>query len=169
MLISTKKNVDTNITVTHKEELSHWPESLLSIGTFGTYDFEATKQDSFASNNKIVEPDLSDFTSEEVAALLKKLENMGTQRWTLTKDQFMDCSTSLIDPNCDDYKQIFSESEIVLSKGKDLLNGLNSVLRKKSISVFVKKLFACRGGFAHVPSPELRDPFSQLRMENVCF
>jgi hypothetical protein len=164
-----QKNVDINNPNTHKEEFSDWPESLLSIGTLGTYDFKAAKQNSFVSNNKNMEPDLSDFTSEEVATLAKKLENLGVRRWTLTEDQFMDCSTSLIDPNCEDCKHISSESDIVLSKGNDLLNDANSVLKKKSISVFIKKVFACRGGFAPVPSPELRDPSSQSRMEKVCF
>lgn len=158
-----------NIPSTCKEEFSHWPESLLSIGTFGTFDLKAAKRNSLASGNKIVEPDLSDFTSEEVATLVKKLEHMGVERGNLTEDQFMDCSTSLTDPNCEDYKNISSEGDIVLSKGKDLLDESTSVLKKRSISFFVKKVFACQGGFAPVPAPELRALFSQSRMEKVCF
>ncbi|XP_078180531.1 protein DEEPER ROOTING 1-like isoform X2 [Carex rostrata] len=156
-----------NISNAHKEEFSHLPEALLAIGTLGTYALKEVKQQSLASNNKIGEQDLSDFTSEEVATLVKELENNGLERGKSTQDQFLDCSTSLIDPNCEDYKNVSTESEIVLSKGRDLLDDPNIMLKKRSISFLIKNLFACRGGFTPVPAPELRDPFSQSRMEKL--
>lgn len=154
-----------NISNAHKEEFSHLPEALLAIGTFGTYALKEVKQQSLASNNKIGEQDLSDFTSEEVTTLVKELENIGLERGNSTQDQFLDCSTSFTDP---DYKNVSTESEIVLSKGRELLDDTNIVLKKRSISFLIKNLFTCRGGFTPVPAPELRDPFSQSRMEKVC-
>ncbi|KAF3324154.1 hypothetical protein FCM35_KLT11621 [Carex littledalei] len=92
---------------------------------------------------------------------------MGLKRGNSTQDQSLDCSTSLTDPNCEDYKNISTESDIVLSKGRDLLDDTNIVLKKRSISFLIKNLFACRGGFTPVPALELRDPFSQSRMEKL--
>ncbi|KAJ4760221.1 hypothetical protein LUZ62_070596 [Rhynchospora pubera] len=148
-----------------EEEFIEWPESLLSIGTFGTNTSKEVKN-GFTSDNKIVEQDLSDHTYE-VATLLKELEKMGLERGNLAEYQFMDCSTSLTDPNCEDYENIFNKHKIVLSKGRDLSNNTESALKKRSISFLLKKVFACRGGFAPVPAPGLRDPFSQPRMEKL--
>ncbi|KAJ3705842.1 hypothetical protein LUZ61_009547 [Rhynchospora tenuis] len=148
----------------HEEEFIEWPDSLLSIGTFGTNSFKEVKK-GFTSDNKIMEQSLSDYTSEEVATLVKELEKMGIERGNSTEDQFMDCSTSLTDPNCEDYDNIFDESKIVLSKGRDLMDDTKSAIKKRSISFLLKKVFACQGGFAPVPAPGLRDPFSQPRME----
>lgn len=56
---------------------------------------------------------------------------------------------------------------VILGRCKDIrADSRKKSIGKKSISFLLKKMFACRSGFA--PQPSLRDTFQESRMERVC-
>ncbi|CAA3031114.1 uncharacterized protein LOC111402289 [Olea europaea var. sylvestris] len=176
-----------------KEEFSDWPQGLLAIGTFGNTDLAENHESQVVQNpeNEILldeqcsSPDLSEFTAEEVGKLQKELTKLLTRKPkaeepinNLPLDRFLNCPSSLevdrtisnrfsISTNSrdKDEEEIDRTIRIILGRCKDVCEKKKKAIGKKSVTFLLKKMFACRSGFA--PTPSLRDPFPESRMEKL--
>ncbi|XP_068661102.1 protein DEEPER ROOTING 1-like [Aristolochia californica] len=172
-----------------KEEFSDWPHGLLAIGTFGNNQIKGDNPEKNESTYASHSPHyLSDFTPEEVGKLQKELtillklkptsegDDSGFEKANLQLDKFINCPSCLDDgrTNCnklcdksdDSGGDLSRSTSVVKSKGKEVLQDHNNnVIRQRSMSFLLKKLFACHGGFA--PAPSLRDPIPESRMEKL--
>jgi hypothetical protein len=129
--------------------------------------------------------DLPDFTIEEVkklqealTKLLKRKPKSGEEETAnLPLDRFLNCPSSLEvertgkkNNNSDDKNEIGDLSphtKMILCKARDLLVNNKSTMKQKSLKFLLKKLFVCGGGFMPKPSPSLRDPTPETRMDKV--
>jgi len=94
----------------------------------------------------------------------------------LPLDRFLNCPSSLeVDRRISlrhaagdggENGEAFSpDTQIILSKARDLLvNSNGTAIKKKSFKFLLKRMFVCHGGFA--PAPSLKDPV-ESRMEKV--
>ncbi|XP_072980294.1 protein NEGATIVE GRAVITROPIC RESPONSE OF ROOTS-like [Typha angustifolia] len=192
--VGTSSARHTCVPESRKEEFDDWPESLLSIGTFGnkdTQEEERIKQDSRPSQEL---PDR--FTLEEVKKLQEELtkllsrrpvkcssregsESVEEERANLPLNRFLNCPSSLdvdrtscekfcsdLDSNENGEIDISPNTKIMLSKANDLLARNPSAIKQGSLAILLKKILAWRGGFA--PSPiSLRDPIPHSRMDKI--
>ncbi|KAI4355414.1 hypothetical protein L6164_004190 [Bauhinia variegata] len=164
-----------------REEFSDWPDSLLSIGTFGNNN-EITENQSIQEDPSSSE-EIVDFTPEEIGKLQKELTkllrknpNVEREISELPLDRFLNCpsslevdrriSSALCSDSGDKEEDIEKTLRVILGKCKDICaeNGKKAI-RKKSISFLLKKMFVCRSGFAVPPSP--RDTLQESRMEKL--
>lgn len=178
-----------------KEEFNDWPHGLLAIGTFGNTSLRESKQETQTveanSDSQIPQeeqcssPDLSEFTEEEVGKLQKELKKLLTRKPAgeeqpadLPLDRFLNCPSSLeVDRTNSNRFSTYSDDKdedeidrtirIILGRCKDVCEKKKKkkTIGKKSLSFLVKKIFACRSGFA--PGPSIRDTFQESRMEKV--
>ncbi|KAL1538088.1 hypothetical protein AAHA92_26871 [Salvia divinorum] len=172
-----------------KEEFSDWPHSLLAIGTFGNTvprDNKQEIQDSqIQQEEQCSSPDLSEFTAEEVGKLQKELTKLLTRKPAagehpadLPLDRFLNCPSSLeVDRTNSNRFSTYSDDKdeeeidrmirIILGRCKDVCEKKkkNKTIGKKSLAFLVKKVFACRSGFA--PAPSIRDTLQESRMEKL--
>ncbi|XP_058079414.1 protein NEGATIVE GRAVITROPIC RESPONSE OF ROOTS-like [Magnolia sinica] len=173
-----------------KEEFSDWPDGLLAIGTFGNNQLKEEIERHDLSENPIPssqdEDEPSDFTKEEVGKLQNELlkllsrkpvANEEGEKVNLPLDKFLNCPSSLEvdrtncqqfcnhDSNGMDSQDLSRNSNVVLSKGKEVFMDNNNVIRQRSLSFLIKKMFVCRGGFS--PAPSLRDSVPESRMEKI--
>lgn len=171
----------------NKEEFSDWPQSLLTIGTFGTNDLKdnpPSEIETHEEENPSSSPDLSEFTPEEVGHLQKELIKLlkrkpakqEDQNSDLPLDRFLNCPSSLevsrrlsnaacIDP---DYKEddIERTISVIIGKCKEVwAEKSKKDIGKKSLTFLLKKMFVCSSGFT--PAPSLRDPLPESRMEKL--
>lgn len=93
----------------------------------------------------------------------------------LPLDRFLNCPSSLeVDRRISlrhaagdggENGEFSPDTQIILSKARDLLvNSNGTAIKKKSFKFLLKKMFVCHGGFA--PAPSLKDPV-ESRMEKV--
>ncbi|KAJ4959535.1 hypothetical protein NE237_026646 [Protea cynaroides] len=181
-----------------KEEFSDWPNGLLAIGTFGNNNLNEELQSPEAQEDPSSSVELlEDFTHEEVGKLQHELTKLLSHKPVFSEakstggssnlplDKFLNCPSSLeVDRTnctkfCDDlddkdhqYLQRNISHDVVLtSKGKDVCLDSDSAnaIKKRSVSFLLKKMFACRSGFALAPNmtPGLRDPLPESRMEKL--
>ncbi|XP_022868131.1 uncharacterized protein LOC111387775 [Olea europaea var. sylvestris] len=176
-----------------KEEFSDWPQGLLAIGTFGNTDLTENQESQVVKNpdNEILpdeqcsSPDFSEFTAEEVGKLQKELKKLLTRKpkaeepiKDLPLDRFLNCPSSLeVDRTISnrfsistisddkDEEEIDRTIRIILGRCKDVCEKKKKAIGKKSVTFLLKKMFSCRSGFA--PTPSLRDPFPESRMEKL--
>ncbi|XP_043706916.1 protein DEEPER ROOTING 1-like [Telopea speciosissima] len=114
-------------------------------------------------------------------------ESTGESSNNLPLDKFLNCPSSLeVDRTnctkfCDDLddkdlpyqEHITSTTTVVLSKDKGTCLDSNTnnanAIKKRSVTFLLKKMFACRSGFAPAPTftPCLRDPIPESRMEKL--
>lgn len=135
-----------------KEEFIDWYKGLLTIGTIGNENLLPDLQQN---------PSLSqDLALEEEGKLQNELNLSEGDPEDLSLDEILDHSSSA------DEDQSTILASVVCSKGKDICNdNTKRAIGKKSLAFLVKKVIACRGGFA--PRHSLRDPVSESRMEKV--
>ncbi|XP_042054927.1 protein DEEPER ROOTING 1-like [Salvia splendens] len=172
-----------------KEEFNDWPHGLLAIGTFGNTAPRDSKQEiqdsQFPQEEQCSSPDLSEFTAEEVGKLQKELTKLLTRKPAaedqpadLPLDRFLNCPSSLeVDRTNSNRFSTYSDDKdedeidrtirIILGRCKDVCEKKkkNKTIGKKSLSFLVKKIFACRSGFA--PAPSIRDTLQESRMEKL--
>ncbi|CAI9757721.1 unnamed protein product [Fraxinus pennsylvanica] len=176
-----------------KEEFSDWPQGLLAIGTFGNTDLTENQESQIVQNpdheilpdEQFSSPDFSEFTAEEVRKLQKELTTLLTRKPKaeepindLPLDRFLNCPSSLeVDRTISnrfsistisddkDEEEIDRTIRIILGRCKDVCEKKKKAIGKKSVTFLLKKMFACRSGFAQTPS--LRDPFPESRMEKL--
>ncbi|KAL2493327.1 hypothetical protein Adt_28955 [Abeliophyllum distichum] len=168
-----------------KEEFSDWPHGLLAIGTFGNTDLRENPDNEILPDEQCSSPDFSEFTAEEVGKLQKELTKLLTRKPKaeeptndLPLDRFLNCPSSLeVDRTISnrysistisddkDEEEIDRTIRIILGRCKDVCEKKKKAIGKKSVTFLLKKMFACRSGFA--PSPSLRDPFPESRMEKL--
>lgn len=162
-----------------------WTQALLAIGTLGNKELhEELERDNNHSENVGTSDDLSDFTVEELDKLQRQLKWMlahkpkpssnGSEpseedRANLPLSRFLNCASNLeVDRKVlgnENNGDLSPNTQIVLNKVKDMLLGNPNALKKRSISFLLKKMFVCSHGFA--PTPSLRDPIHDSRMEKV--
>ncbi|KAJ4791660.1 UDP-N-acetylenolpyruvoylglucosamine reductase [Rhynchospora pubera] len=133
--------------------------------------------------------DLPDFTIEEVkklqevlTKLLKRKPKSGEEeKANLPLDRFLNCPSSLevertvkkeSNNNSDDDKNEIGDlsphTKMILCKARDLLVNDKNTMKQKSLKFLLKKLFVCGGGgFMPKPSPSLRDPIPESRMDKL--
>ena len=167
-----------------REEFSDWPHGLLAIGTFGNNN--EIKENS-EKHNKREDPssseEIADFTPEEIGKLqkeltklLKRKPNVEEEIAELPLDRFLNCPSSLeVDRRisnalCSDSEDKEEDIEktlgVILGKCKEICaDSSKKAIGKRSVSFLLKKMFACRSGFA--PAPSLRDTLQESRMEKV--
>lgn len=165
-----------------REEFNDWPHGLLAIGTFGNNDLKENPESQNTQEGPSSSEEIVDFTPEEVGKLQQELikllrkPNVEKQIADLPLDRFLNCPSSLeVDRRisnalCSDSDQrdedIDRTISVILDKCKDICADNNKkVIRKKSISFLLKKMFVCSSGFA--PAPSLRDTLQESRMEKV--
>ncbi|KAK1263894.1 hypothetical protein QJS04_geneDACA013515 [Acorus gramineus] len=176
---------------TRKEEFSDWPQGLLAIGTFGN-----TKIEEPNAAAATAEPEMADFTLEEVTQLQKELTKVLARKPVMSDDdesqgekirpsnllpldKFLNCPSSLEVDRIDRARPDSSSSQnvdgdpprngagVALSKGRDVVSDERSLIRRRTVSFLLKKVFACRSGFETVPA-SLRDPTPpESRMERL--
>lgn len=133
-----------------------------------------------------------DFTIEEVKKLqdalnklLRRAKSKSSSRGSgatdedrasqLPLDRFLNCPSSLeVDRRISlrhaagdggENGEFSPDTQIILSKARDLLvNSNGTAIKKKSFKFLLKKMFVCHGGFG--PAPSLKDPV-ESRMEKV--
>ncbi|MQM18864.1 hypothetical protein Taro_051862 [Colocasia esculenta] len=174
----------------HKEEFSDWPHGLLAIGTFGNNEVKKEQHMHEVQQNPHPVQDLSEFTLDEMNKLEKQLAKLLSLRPKYKAfeseagkgcnskplDKFLNYPSSLeVDrltcrALCDKVENgesgdLSPNTMIILNKAKDFLVDNRNAIRQKSVSFLLKKMFACRSGFAPVPS--LRDPISESRIEKL--
>lgn len=170
---------------------------MLTIGTFGNRDLRVNKQEIdqkvetevVPQEDECTSPDFSEFTSEEVGKLQKELTKLLSRKPAALKpeeqptiadlplDRFLNCPSSLeVDRTASNRFSTYSDDKdeeeidrtirIILGRCKDVCEKKkNKTIGKKSLSFLFKKVFACTSGFD--PTPSLRDPFQESRMEKV--
>ncbi|XP_042021044.1 protein DEEPER ROOTING 1-like [Salvia splendens] len=171
-----------------KEEFSDWPHGLLTIGTFGNTARTDNKEQIQAAEEQCSSPDLSEFTVEEVGKLQKELKKLLTRKTAaeeqpadLPLNRFLNCPSSLeVDRTNSNRFSTYSDDKdeeeidrtirIILGRCKDVCEKKkkkkkNYTLGKKSLTFLVKKVFACRSGFA--PAPSIQDTLQESRMEKL--
>ncbi|KAK1308654.1 hypothetical protein QJS10_CPA09g00078 [Acorus calamus] len=168
-----------------KEEFSDWPQGLLAIGTFGNAEIREDSTRQYQPEEVVIKQEIIDCTLEEVVKLRKELTKMlarkpilddvelesiigGERPNNLPLDKFLNCPSSL---EVDRIDRINADGDnscngVVLSRGKDAVSGGggDNLMRRRSVSFLLEKVFACRGGFEAVPA-SLRDPLPESRME----
>ncbi|KAJ6805066.1 uncharacterized protein M6B38_182000 [Iris pallida] len=181
----------TSIPDDRKEEFSDWPQSLLSIGTFGNSGQKESLDRQNPPENLHSSQNLSDFSVEEVVKLQKELTKLlthkpksstdgsekGGERANHPLNRFLNCPSSLEVERrdclrlCGDLDggenngDLSPNTRIILNKAKDILADKSNAIRKKSLTFLLKKMFVCRSGFTQPPS--LRDPLPESRMEKL--
>ncbi|XP_042049620.1 protein DEEPER ROOTING 1-like [Salvia splendens] len=171
-----------------KEEFNDWPHGLLAIGTFGNTapreSMQEIQDSQIPQDEQCSSPDLSEFTAEEVRKLQKELTKLLTRKPAaedqpadLPLDRFLNCPSSLeVDRTNSNRFSTYSDDKdedeidrtirIILGRCKDVCEKKkNKTIGKKSLSFLVKKVFACRSGFA--PAPSVRDTLQESRMEKL--
>jgi hypothetical protein len=178
-----------------KEEFSDYHHGLLAIGTFGEYnlkDIDQERSNNLEGNLSSSQDHLQDLTLEELGKLQKEFNllfheqvestNCSTESeaTNLQLDKLLDRESSLeadqrvLDSNSysDEPKSRDSSlqrsTSIVLNRGKDHIcsdNTNKGSIGKKSLYFLLEKMFVCRSGFT--PTPSLRDPLPESRMEKV--
>ncbi|KAJ6826937.1 uncharacterized protein M6B38_369780 [Iris pallida] len=181
----------TSIPDDRKEEFRDWPLSLLSIGTFGNTEPKDGQERHNPPENLRSSQDLSDFSIEELVKLQKELTKLlthkpksstdgsekGGERANLPLNRFLNSPSSLEVERRDHLKlcadldgeekngALSPNSRIILRKARDIIADKSNEMRKKSLSLLLKKMFVCRSGFA--PAPSLRDQLPESRMEKL--
>ncbi|KAK3436141.1 hypothetical protein EUGRSUZ_C00791, partial [Eucalyptus grandis] len=154
-----------------KEEFSDWPNGLLTIGTFGNGDLNKDQarqdqQDHTPSPSQDQLP--QDLTIEEVWKLQQELNS-----FLNTQPQQEIAEPIAHEPNTkDDNFQETNGAVVSRKSGKDtaVLDGAKrNRIGKRSLSLLMKKMFACKSGFDHELSPvlNLKDPLPETRMEKI--
>ncbi|XP_066382581.1 protein NEGATIVE GRAVITROPIC RESPONSE OF ROOTS-like [Miscanthus floridulus] len=170
------------------------PQGLLSIGTLGD-DPPPAAGDGGGGPPRASQADVLDFTIEEVKKLqdaLNKLLRRAKSKSSSSRgsgatdedrasqlplDRFLNCPSSLEvdrrislrhaagDSGGENGEAFSPDTQIILSKARDLLvNSNGTTIKKKSFKFLLKKMFVCHGGFA--PAPSLKDPV-ESRMEKL--
>nr|CAB3458604.1 unnamed protein product [Digitaria exilis] len=175
-----------------KNPNADWPQGLLSIGTLG--DEPPPPAADGGPRSSQAAADVPDFTIEEVKKLqdaLNKLLRRAKSKSSSSRgsgatdddrassqlplDRFLNCPSSLeVDRRISlrhaagdggENGEFSPDTQIILSKARDLLvNSNGAAIKQKSFKFLLKKMFACRGGFA--PAPSLKDPV-ESRMEKL--
>uniref|UniRef100_A0A1D1YGS2 UDP-N-acetylenolpyruvoylglucosamine reductase n=1 Tax=Anthurium amnicola TaxID=1678845 RepID=A0A1D1YGS2_9ARAE len=175
----------------HKEELGDWPYGLLAIGTFGDEGLKKESHGHEVLQSSHSLQDLPEFTLDEVNKLEKELTKLLSVKpkykasksetgkgcnSNLPLDKFLNFPSSLevdrlaCQKFCDELAEgevgdLSPNTNVVLNKAKDLLADNRKTIKQKSISFLLKRMFACRNGFA--PGPSLRDPISESRIDKL--
>ncbi|KAG0545783.1 hypothetical protein BDA96_02G391700 [Sorghum bicolor] len=169
------------------------PQGLLSIGTLGD-DPPPAAGDGGGGPPRASQADVLDFTIEEVKKLqdaLNKLLRRAKSKSSSSRgsgatdedrasqlplDRFLNCPSSLeVDRRISlrhaagdgggENGEFSPDTQIILSKARDLLvNSNGTTIKKKSFKFLLKKMFVCHGGFA--PAPSLKDPV-ESRIEKL--
>lgn len=132
-----------------KEEFVEWTHGLLAIGTIGNVNLKDLDHDS-----------VQDPTPDEEVATLQNEVNLILHE---PEDSEVDDETTINDSN-----PRTTTAAAFSSSGKDIsFDSTKSpgVISSKSLSFLLKKMIACRNGFA--PAPSLKDPVSESQMEKV--
>lgn len=149
---------------TSKEEFSDWPQSLLAIGTFGLSNLR--------SDPEPEAPHLQTPTLEEDGELHEELISyLDTQ----VDDEEEESETHPSDTTvCEDLllnRDVCLQRSIsgMFSIGKEILvDKKNNVIRKKSLTFLLKKIFKSRNRL-NLVRDSLPDPtFEKSRIEKVC-
>ena len=174
-----------------KEKFEDWPQTLLAIGTLGDNKMKEDTSRNEPPKTPQASQDQPDFTTEEVVKLQKELTKLLTQKPKTSTDEserggkgsanlplnrFLNCPSSLeadwtactnVTDNSsnDDDAELSANAKIILTRAKDLLADNRNGIKKTSLKFLLKKMFACHGGF--VPTPNLRDPLPESRIEKV--
>lgn len=113
---------------------------------------------------------------KELKKLLTRKPAAEEQPADLPLDRFLNCPSSLeVDRTNSNRFSTYSDDKdeeeidrtirIILGRCKDVCEKKKKTIGKKSLTFLVKKMFACRSGFA--PAPSIRDTFQESRMEKV--
>ncbi|XP_028783895.1 uncharacterized protein LOC114739954 [Neltuma alba] len=163
-----------------REEFSDWPHGLLAIGTFGNKNEVKANPE---TQNAHGEDEVVDFTPEEIGNLQRELNKLLRQKPNVEKeiaelplDRFLNCPSSLevdrrisnaLSSDSDDKEQDIEKTlGVILGKCKDICaDNTKKAIGKKPISFLLKKLFACRSGFALPPNP--KDILQESKMEKL--
>lgn len=164
-----------------KEEFIDWHKGLLTIGTIGNENLLSNLQQNSSSSQDLtleeerkLQNELNLLLHEHVGAA-SAAESEGDPHPSL--DKILDHSSSgeeesakndtyYDDSSKDSGGHVQRNTSVVCSKGKDICtDNTKREIGKKSLSFLVKKVIACRGGFA--PTRSIRDPVSESRMEKV--
>ncbi|KAI3775619.1 hypothetical protein L1987_50200 [Smallanthus sonchifolius] len=142
---------------TSKEEFSDWPQSLLSIGTFGISTLRSDPEESHPPT-----PTHEQVQEEELISYL----------FTEEEEDEPEPQETQSDPVFEN-KKVHLQRSIsgMFSRGKDILvDHKNSVIRNKSLKFLLKKIFTSRNRLNHFPlvRDSLPDPtFDKSRMEKA--
>ncbi|KAL9441976.1 hypothetical protein AB3S75_020475 [Citrus x aurantiifolia] len=132
-----------------KEEFVEWTHGLLAIGTIGNVNLKDLDHDS-----------VQDPTPDEEVATLQNEVNLILHE---PEDSEVDDETTINDSN-----PRTTTAAAFSSAGKDISfdsTKSTGVISSKSLSFLLKKMIACRSGFA--PAPSLKDPVSESQMEKI--
>ncbi|KAJ0524251.1 hypothetical protein HanIR_Chr10g0502471 [Helianthus annuus] len=132
---------------TSKEEFRDWPQSLLSIGTFGITTLRTDPEESHPQTptpEQVQEEFISYLDTEE-----EEDEEEESDPAFENRQAHLQCS--------------------MLSRGKDILvDNKNSVVKKKSLTFLLRKIFTSRNRLNRVVRDSLPDPtFDKSRMEKM--
>lgn len=169
--------------------MDHWPQALLSIGTFGNKNREEAKKGDECDSSSSQDP--CDFTLEEfnkIQEMVKSLFTMKPKWGTTVMDRMEEERTNqqlskIL--NCPSrfelirasFQKLYDEFEnngggnlspdmkIILSKAKDMLTNKSRTIKQKSLRFVLKKIFLGKG--CSVPGPKLTNPMPESRMEKV--
>lgn len=173
----------------NEDELDHWPQALLSIGTFGNKNQEEVKKGDECDSSSSQDP--CDFSLEEfnkIQEMLKSLftmkpkwgttgmDRMEEERTNQQLSKILNCPSrfELIRAS---FQKLYDEFEnngggnlspdmkIILSKAKDMLTNKSRTIKQKSLRFVLKKIFLGKG--CSVPGPKLTNPMPESRMEKV--
>lgn len=175
------------------EEFEDWPQTLLAIGTLGDNKIKEDISTNEHTKSSQASQYLPNVSPEEIIRLQKELTTLLNQRPEVYNDEsergkegrnslslngLLNCPLSLEinktagrktnheDSDNNDDAELSSNARIILTRAKDLLTDNKSGMRKTSLKFLLKKMFVCHGGFA--PTPSLRDPIPESRLEKVC-
>ncbi|KAF3326530.1 hypothetical protein FCM35_KLT08160 [Carex littledalei] len=184
--VSTSKHGDASNEDICTDELDHWPQALLSIGTFGNKNREEAKKGDECDSSSSQDP--CDFTLEEFNKIQEMLKSLFTMKpkWGTTgmEEERTNQQLSKI-LNCPSrfelirasFQKLYDEFEnngggnlspdmkIILSKAKDMLTNKSRTIKQKSLRFVLKKIFLGKG--CSVPGPKLTNLMPESRMEKV--
>ncbi|KAJ3702526.1 hypothetical protein LUZ61_006231 [Rhynchospora tenuis] len=186
---STSKKKDASNEEIYVDELDRWPQTLLSIGTFGNKNGEEPRKSD--ESNSCSSQDPSDVTLDDfnkIQEFLKSLftmkpklgttgtDKMEEERTNQQLSRILNCPLSFelvrssFQKLYDEFEKngggnISPDMKIILSKAKDMLANKSKAIKQKSLRFLLKKTFLCRGGFA--PGPDFVNSMPESRMEKV--
>ncbi|KAK6139680.1 hypothetical protein DH2020_026568 [Rehmannia glutinosa] len=163
-----------------KEEFSDWPNSLLSIGTFGNSNLKQPENFSTQHVENTTPEDIEEVDKQLIRLLLNKQISLDSsfpgesETQNLSVEKFLDCLREDEKKTDESTRNLLENKDRYLQRATSIVHrGGNADIRsdkkkngigKRSLSFLLKKVFVCRGGFA--PRPVLRDPLPDPKLDS---
>lgn len=140
-----------------KEEFSDWPNGLLAIGTFGNDKIQPKHLEKSDGGD---DDDLQQRVKRELSVAMSEGQ-VSLDKENLSVEHLLDCLRrgGGGGPRLESQISLIGRSDIQSDKRN------RGGIGKSSLSFLIKKALLCGGGFAGPPSPTVRDPLPNCKLD----